>query len=52
MKKKRDDILAIVDNAHLVNQKLRTSVVEFVARLAENEDKHRPMHHRKGVKKA
>ena len=51
MKKKTEDIITIVDNAYLVNQKLRTSVVEFVAKLAASEDKHRPVHHRKNAKR-
>lgn len=52
MKKKQKDNTVILDNALLVNQKLRTSVVEFISRIAEAEDRRNaPLHHRKGLKK-
>ena len=51
MKKKQyNNNTVILDNAFLINQKLRTSVVEFVAKLAEAEDRRGPRHHRKGIK--
>ena len=51
MKKKQKDSTVILDNAFLVNQKLRTSVVEFISRLAEAEDRRNaPLHHRKSLK--
>jgi len=52
MKKKQKDSTVILDNAFLVNQKLRTSVVEFISRIAEAEDRRNgPLHHRKSLKK-
>ena len=51
MTKKRKDTEIVLDN-YLVNQKLRTSVVEFITKLVEREDLKVPIHSRKGAKKA